>query len=58
MRSILAKMYNKAGVDPEFGKGGCTLLKRLKTKEKQGGGRKQQYRYHYEVKVHNYYSHL
>jgi len=30
-----------AGADPEFGKGGCTLLKRLKTKKQ----------YHYEVKV-------
>jgi len=24
-----------AGADPEFGKGGCTLLKRLKTKKKK-----------------------
>jgi len=27
----MSQLY--AGVNPEFGKGGCTLLKRLKTKK-------------------------
>jgi len=53
-----------AETDPEFGKGGCALLKRLKTKKKkkrekpQGGVNKLNKQNHYEVKVHNYYSHL
>jgi len=32
--SISTCSYIIAGADPEFGKGGCTLLKRLQTKKK------------------------
>jgi len=47
-----------SGADAEFGKGGHTLLKRLKTKKKKRRMSERSSIYHYEVKVHNYYFHL
>jgi len=35
MDAVLYYEGNNSGADPEFGKGGCTLLKRLKTKKKK-----------------------
>ena len=32
--AMIPQEFSSAGTDPEFGKGGCTLLKKLKTKKK------------------------